>query len=300
MVDQTCTGPTRPGPARLTARPSPDRSAASRSTASSPGSTTPNAYASWSTSSVSSPSSRPRATAAGPTTDPRHRTYWRGLLASLHPFHLRWWSELHRSSGASPGVSSGLGRAGCGCIGKPFWGGTRGAGVARKAARARAWHLGGAPPVVAAALAGQRPDEPLCIDLDATLITAHCDDKDGAAVTYKKGWGFHPLLAYLDRGDGLGESLGGQLRPGNAGSNTAADHSDVFEAALDQLGELPDEVRVVVRADTAGCTHGFLAYLRTAGVGFSVGYAITEAVRTAIRALDEADAEADPGGAQVG
>ena len=160
--------------------------------------------------------------------------------------------------------------------------------VARKAARARAWHLGGAPPVVAAALAGQRPDEPLCIDLDATLITAHCDDKDGAAVTYKKGWGFHPLLAYLDRGDGLGESLGGQLRPGNAGSNTAADHSDVFEAALDQLGELPDEVRVVVRADTAGCTHGFLAYLRTAGVGFSVGYAITEAVRTAIRALDEA------------
>src|SRR5680860_680209 len=89
--------------------------------------------------------------------------------------------------------------------------------MARKAARARAWSLGGAPPVIAAALAGQRPAEPLCIDLDATLITAHSDDKDGAAVTYKHGWGFHPLLAYLDRGDGLGESLGGQLRPGNAG-----------------------------------------------------------------------------------
>ena len=65
--------------------------------------------------------------------------------------------------------------------------------VARKAARRRAWALGGAPPVVAAALAGQTPAGPLCIDLDATLVTAHSDDKDGAAVTYKKGWGFHPV-----------------------------------------------------------------------------------------------------------
>jgi hypothetical protein len=125
----------------------------------------------------------------------------------------------------------------------------------------------------------------LCVDIDATLVTAHSDGKDGAAVTYKKGWGFHPLIAYLDRGDGLGESLAGMLRPGNAGSNTAADHIDVFEAAIDQLGDLPDGVAVVVRADTAGCTHDFLAYLRAAGVGFSVGYALSAAVRTAIRAL---------------
>jgi hypothetical protein len=59
--------------------------------------------------------------------------------------------------------------------------------AARKAARAQAWRLGGAPPVIAAALNGERPDDPLCIDLDATLITAHSDDKDGAAVTHKKG-----------------------------------------------------------------------------------------------------------------
>ncbi|MPY81646.1 MAG: IS1380 family transposase, partial [Actinophytocola sp.] len=62
----------------------------------------------------------------------------------------------------------------------------------------------------------------------------------------------------------------------------------MFEAALDQLEDLPDDVRLVVRADTAGCTHDFLAYLRAAGVGFSVGYAIGEAVGTTIRALDEA------------
>jgi hypothetical protein len=159
--------------------------------------------------------------------------------------------------------------------------------AARKAARQRAWTMGGAPPVVTAARGGELPDEPLCIDLDATLVTAQSDDKDGAAVTYKKGWGFHPLLAYLDRGDGLGESLSGLLRPGNAGANTATDHIDVFEAALDQLGDLPDSVRVVVRADTAGATLDFLAYLRQADVGFSVGYAITGAVKTAIRALSD-------------
>ncbi|MQB02189.1 MAG: hypothetical protein GEU78_18385, partial [Actinobacteria bacterium] len=90
--------------------------------------------------------------------------------------------------------------------------------TARKAARQVAWRNGAAPPVVAAALDGQRPDEPLCFDLDATLITAHSDDKDGAGKTYKRTWGFHPLGAWLDRGDGLGEALAAKLRPGNAGA----------------------------------------------------------------------------------
>jgi hypothetical protein len=58
----------------------------------------------------------------------------------------------------------------------------------------------------------------LCVDFDATLITAHSDDKDGAAPTYKRGWGFHPLGSWLDRGDGTGEALAAMLRPGNAGS----------------------------------------------------------------------------------
>ena len=70
--------------------------------------------------------------------------------------------------------------------------------AARKAARLAVWAAGGAPPVVAQARAAadaavDAPVEPLCVDLDATLITAHSDDKDGAAVTYKKGWGFHPV-----------------------------------------------------------------------------------------------------------
>lgn len=162
--------------------------------------------------------------------------------------------------------------------------------AARKAARLRVWATGGAPPVVAQAWAAQAdptvaaPAEPLAIDLDATLITAHSDDKDGAAPTYKRGFGFHPLLAYLDRGDGCGEALAGVLRPGNAGANTAADHIDTFEAALDQLGDLPEGLRLIVRADSAGATREFLSYLREARVGFSVSLRRTPAIDAAVRA----------------
>jgi hypothetical protein len=156
--------------------------------------------------------------------------------------------------------------------------------VARRRARRRAWAAGAAPPVVAAAR-GEPVDEPLCMDFDATLITAHADDKDGAAPTYKRGFGFHPLGCWLDRGDGTGEALAAMLRPGNAGSNTAADHIDVFETAIAQLPKLPAGVRLLARADTAGCTYDFLGYLRQAKVGFSVGYPIDADVRDAIRAI---------------
>jgi hypothetical protein len=71
----------------------------------------------------------------------------------------------------------------------------------------------------------------LVIDLDATLVTAH-SDKQGAAGTYKGGFGFHPLAAWLDRGDGTGEPLAAILRPGNAAANTAADQIDVVDLAL--------------------------------------------------------------------
>ena len=169
---------------------------------------------------------------------------------------------------------------------------------ARAAARERAWRAGAAPPVVAVAwgnsspeVAGIEVDEPLVVDLDATLIIAHSDDKDGAGKTYKRTWGHHPLNAYLDRGDGHGESLAGLLRPGNAGANTAADHIKVFERARAQLPELPGTLPRLVRADTAGATHAFLDHVR--GIDedwqFSVGFPVTQEVRDAIVALDDAD-----------
>jgi hypothetical protein len=105
--------------------------------------------------------------------------------------------------------------------------------AARARAREHAWN------------AGARPGR-IIIDIDATLITAH-SDKDGAAGTFKGGFGFHPLLAYLDE---TREALAGVLRPGNAGANTAADHIDVVELALEQLPcEVVEQVQIVVRTD---------------------------------------------------
>ena len=79
------------------------------------------------------------------------------------------------------------------------------------------------------------PRRPLVIDLDATLVTAH-SEKEQAAPTFKRGFGHHPLCAFVDHGpDGTGEPLAVLLRKGNAGSNTAADHIAVTRAALAQL-----------------------------------------------------------------
>jgi hypothetical protein len=138
---------------------------------------------------------------------------------------------------------------------------------ARAAARERVWGWAGAPIA----------DGRVVIDLDATLVSAH-SEKEAAAPTYKRGFGFHPLLAYADHGDGgTGEPLAALLRPGNASSNTAADHIEVFDAALAQLPEpwrTPDEHGrrpVLVRTDAAGATHAFTHHLASLGVEFSVG-----------------------------
>ena len=54
----------------------------------------------------------------------------------------------------------------------------------------------------------------MVIDLDATLIGAH-SEKEGATPNFKRGFGFHPMLAFVDHGDGgTGEPLAAMLRPG--------------------------------------------------------------------------------------
>jgi hypothetical protein len=154
----------------------------------------------------------------------------------------------------------------------------------RAAARERAWAAGAGPD-----LAGG-----LTIDIDATITIAH-SDKENAASTWKKSFGFHPLLAYLDRPDvSGGEGLAGILRPGNAGSNTTADHVQILAMALAALPQyarpVPGAKRsptVLVRTDSAGATYGFAAACREAGCGYSLGFAIDEPVREAILALPE-------------
>src|SRR5438477_7406218 len=65
------------------------------------------------------------------------------------------------------------------------------------------------------------------IDVDGTLVNSH-SDKEGAAANYKHGFGFYPLMAYLDA---TGDPLAGLLRPGNAGSGTVGDHVEILDAA---------------------------------------------------------------------
>ena len=158
---------------------------------------------------------------------------------------------------------------------------------ARAKARAHVWTLiegtaAGFPWLVIAgkALAGW-----VVIDMDATLITAY-SDKEGAAPTWKKGYGFHPLAAWCSN---TRECLAMLLRPGNAGSNTFTEHRDVLAAAIRQV---PARFRrkILVRVDGAGASHELVKHLlgmssprRT--VLFSCGWMITAADEDAIAML---------------
>jgi hypothetical protein len=92
------------------------------------------------------------------------------------------------------------------------------------------------------ALAGEyAPDHstdasaPLIIDLDATLVTAH-SEKEHAAPTFKRGFGFHPLLAFVDHGQaGTAEPLHLKLRPGTLDRTPPPTTSPSQEKALAQL-----------------------------------------------------------------
>ena len=150
---------------------------------------------------------------------------------------------------------------------------------ARAAAREVVWaqraELTGQPFPPARAAGRALPG--LVIDLDASIVVCH-SEKEQAAPTFKKTFGYHPMLAFCDN---TGEFLAAALRRGNAGSNTAADHITVLDAALAQI---PDQHRhgtpILVRADAAGCTQEFLAHIRSlrdtaVSCEFSVGWAIT-------------------------
>jgi hypothetical protein len=144
---------------------------------------------------------------------------------------------------------------------------------ARARARERAWELGVRP-------------ERVVIDIDATLITAHTE-KEGAAVNFKSGFGFHPLLAYLDESH---EALAGVLRPGGAPAHSAQAQIDVLDQALAQL---PVEVvsdldtEIVMRIDSAGAASALCQAAQDAGIGFLVGFDLFAGVREAILSLPE-------------
>ncbi len=164
--------------------------------------------------------------------------------------------------------------------------------IARVRARVRAhvWTLIAATPAGFPwlAVAGKLLAGWLVIDMDATLITAR-SDKQGAAPTFKKGYGFHPLGAWLAN---TTESLAMLLRPGNAGSNTVADHIAVLAAAVRQI-PARFRSRLLVRVDGAGASHELITHLlslagRRRTVLFTCGWMITGADEQAIRLLPAA------------
>ena len=113
--------------------------------------------------------------------------------------------------------------------------------------------------------------------MDATLVTAS-SDKEGAAPTWKKGYGFHPLGAWCAS---TRECLAMLLRPGNAGSNTFTDHKEVLTAAIRQV---PARFRrkILVRVDGAGASHELVEHLLSLSsarriVLFTSGWMITAA-----------------------
>jgi hypothetical protein len=67
------------------------------------------------------------------------------------------------------------------------------------------------------------------------------------------------------------------LRPGNAGSNTAADHVTVIDRSLAQIPEAQLEtIEILIRADSAGATHGTADHCHRCDLRFSFGYELTE------------------------
>src|SRR6266581_7920800 len=140
--------------------------------------------------------------------------------------------------------------------------------AAVSAARRRAWAAAAALPGVR--IADKMLDGVTCIRLDASVVACH-SDKEGAAPNFK-GFGLHPLLGYCDN---TSEPLAGMLRPGPAGSNTAADHLAVPDAAI---AALPPAFRrrLMITCDGAGASHDLITRLDklAARPGYQVIYSV--------------------------
>jgi hypothetical protein len=151
---------------------------------------------------------------------------------------------------------------------------------ARSAVRQRVWQR--------AQDAAPDADGQVTVDIDGVLVIAHSDKQDAAA-TWKKTFGHPPLMAFVDPGaGGSGEPVAGLLRPGNAGSNTAADHISVARLALAQLPARHRRGRrTLIRTDSAGGTHEFVNWLAARGrwLSYSVGMTRTDAIHAAVLAV---------------
>lgn len=161
--------------------------------------------------------------------------------------------------------------------------------TARGRVRRHVWsQLAAGGGVPASRVAGADLGGTVVLDVDATIVLAH-SEKEQASATFKRSFGFHPLGVWCDN---TTEFLAGMLRPGRAGSNTAADHIAVLTEAITQIpaGHRRD---LLVRSDAAGASHELLDWLTAQGkvrgrrLDYSVGFPVTEQVREAITKIPD-------------
>ncbi len=151
--------------------------------------------------------------------------------------------------------------------------------------------------------------EAVVLDIDGSLVEIHSEHKAGTAPTYKGGFGFHPMFCFADM---TGETLAALLRPGNATANSSVDHLCVLDAAIGQLpaeiasghhdGDDPTAVSrpVMVRADSAGATRGFVWGCRDRNVGFAVVARKNARIHAAISKIADHDDRWTPALTQTG
>lgn len=150
---------------------------------------------------------------------------------------------------------------------------------------------------------------PVILDLDASLIDIHSENKEGTAANYKHGFGFSPMFCFADA---TGEALAGLLRPGNATANSIGDQLAVLDAAV---GQLPDRIaaghhcgddgtkvrrELQVRADSAGGSARLAGEFRARNIGFSVVARTNPQVQAAISRAAEDESRWQPALTQAG
>ena len=164
--------------------------------------------------------------------------------------------------------------------------------AARAKTRRRVWalisdRLGAIPP---SRVADVDLGKTVVIRLDATIQIAH-SDKEGAAGTFKGTYGHHPLAAWCDN---TGEALALLLRPGNAGSNTAADHIAVLTEAIAQVPD-PQRRDLLITVDGAGATLDLIRHITSLNtvhgrrVHYSVGFDLDHRARAAVALIRDRD-----------
>ena len=120
-------------------------------------------------------------------------------------------------------------------------------------------------------------DETVILDIDSSVHEVHSENKQHAAPTYNRKYGFHPLYCFADW---TGEPLAARLRRGGAAPNQVSDLTEVLDAAIRALparmrvghspGDDPELVvyPVRVRADSAAGP-SFATECHKRNIGFS-------------------------------